>query len=136
LGLTMPGVLFQQEQMNQYETVIVLTPVLSDDEAKRAIESYKEVLKGFGAEMIHEEAWGLRQLAYPIKKKTTGIYFVIEYKAETDSVAKLELQFNRDEQILRYLTIRLDKFSIDYNERKHRGEIGRDRKEKKAEAQA
>jgi len=122
--------------MNQYETVIVLTPVLSDDEAKRAIESYKEVLKGFGAEMIHEEAWGLRQLAYPIKKKTTGIYFVIEYKAETDSVAKLELQFNRDEQILRYLTIRLDKFSIDYNERKHRGEIGRDRKEKKAEAQA
>jgi small subunit ribosomal protein S6 len=132
----MPGVLFQQEQMNQYETVIVLTPVLSDDEAKRAIESYKEVLKGFGAEMIHEEAWGLRQLAYPIKKKTTGIYFVIEYKAETDSVAKLELQFNRDEQILRYLTIRLDKFSIDYNERKHRGEIGRDRKEKKAEAQA
>jgi small subunit ribosomal protein S6 len=120
--------------MNQYETVIVLTPVLSDDEAKRSLEVYKEMLTGLGAEMVHEERWGLKQLAYPIKKKTTGIYFVIEYKAAADVMAKLELQFNRDEQMLRYLTIRLDKFSLDYNERKRRGEIGKGRKEPAAES--
>ncbi|HCK22799.1 MAG TPA: 30S ribosomal protein S6 [Bacteroidetes bacterium] len=119
--------------MNQYETVIVLTPVLSDDEAKRSLDVYKEMLTGLGAEMVHEERWGLKQLAYPIKKKTTGIYFVIEYKADANVVAKLELQFNRDEQMLRYLTIRLDKFSLDYNERKRRGEIGKGRKEPAAE---
>ena len=78
--------------MNQYETVIVLTPVLSDDEAKRSLDVYKEMLTGLGAEMVHEERWGLKQLAYPIKKKTTGIYFVIEYKADANVVAKLELQ--------------------------------------------
>lgn len=114
--------------MNQYETVIVLTPILSDDDVKRTLEGYKDILKAQGAEMVHEEIWGLKQLAYPIKKKTTGIYIVMEYKAGNEAVAKLEVQFNRDEQILRYLTIRLDKFSIDYNERKHRGEIGRNRK--------
>ena len=119
--------------MNQYETVIVLTPVLSDDEAKRSLDVYKEMLTGLGAEMVHEERWGLKQLAYPIKKKTTGIYFVIEYKADANVVAKLELQFNRDEQMLRYLTISLDKFSLDYNERKRRGEIGKGRKEPAAE---
>lgn len=115
--------------MNQYETVIVLTPVLSDEEVKRSLEGYKDMLKATGAEMVHEELWGLKQLAYPIKKKTTGIYFVMEYKAESGAgVDKIELQFNRDENVLRYMTIRLDKFSIDYNERKHRGEIGRNRK--------
>jgi small subunit ribosomal protein S6 len=119
--------------MNQYETVIVLTPVLSDDEAKRSLDVYKEMLTGLGAEMVHEERWGLKQLAYPIKKKTTGIYFVIEYKADANVVAKMELQVHRDEQMLRYLTIRLDKFSLDYNERKRRGEIGKGRKEPAAE---
>ncbi|HAE35243.1 MAG: 30S ribosomal protein S6 [Chitinophagales bacterium] len=114
--------------MNQYETVVVLTPVLSDDDVKRTLEGYKELLKNNGAEMVHEELWGLKQLAYPIKKKTTGIYFVMEYKASGEAVAKMEVQFNRDEQVLRYLTIRLDKFSVDYNERKRRGEIGKNRK--------
>lgn len=122
--------------MNQYETVVVLTPVLSDDDAKRAMEGFKDTLKEMGAEMVHEEAWGLRQLAYPIKKKTTGIYFVIEYKAPAEAVSKVETQFNRNEQVLRYLTIRLDKFSLDYNERKRRGEIGRDRKTPAAETAA
>ncbi len=60
--------------MNQYETVIVYTPILSDDEVKRIINSHKELIANYGGEFLHEELWGLRQLAYPIKKKTTGIY--------------------------------------------------------------
>ena len=118
--------------MNQYETVLVLTPVLSDDEAVRAVDAYKEELKGMGSELVHQENWGLKQLAYPIRKKTTGIYFVLEYKGGQEVVSELEKQFNRDENLLRYLTIKLDKFSLDYNERKRRGEIGKGRKDKEA----
>ena len=119
--------------MTQYETLVIFTPVLSEEEYKRTAEAYKDIIKANGGEMVHEEQWGLRQLAYSIKKKTTGLYLVLEYKGETNTVAKLELQFTRDENVLRFMTIRLDKFSTDYNERKRRGEIGK-KAEKKAKA--
>ena len=111
--------------MNQYETVIIFTPVLSDDDVKRTEEAYKDFLRSNGGEVVAEEHWGLKQLAYNIKKKSTGIYYVLEYKGPSDINAKLDIQFNRDENVLRFVTIRLDKYSIDYNERKRRGEIGR-----------
>lgn len=111
--------------MNQYETVIIFTPVLSDDDVKRTEEAYKDFLRSNGGEIVAEEHWGLKQLAYKIKKKSTGIYYVLEYKGPGDITSKLDIQFNRDENVLRYATIRLDKYSIDYNERKRRGEIGR-----------
>lgn len=115
--------------MYQYETVVILTPVLSDDDVKRTCEGYKEYLKQHGAQIVHEELWGLRQLAYPIKRKTTGIYYILEYSGNGNIVSPLEVQFSRDENILRYHTISLDKFAIDYNERKRRGEIGKGRKQ-------
>lgn len=114
--------------MNQYETVIIFTPVLSDDDVKRTEEAYKDFLRSNGGEIVAEEHWGLKQLAYNIKKKSTGIYYVLEYKGPSDINAKLDIQFNRDENVLRFATIRLDKYSIDYNERKRRGEIGRNAK--------
>lgn len=117
--------------MNQYETIVILTPVLSDDDVKRTCENYKEYLKQHGAQLVHEELWGLRQLAYAIGRKTTGIYYLLEYSGANDLVANLELQFTRDENVIRHHTIRLDKHSIDYNERKRRGEIGRGRKTEK-----
>lgn len=117
--------------MNNYETIVILTPVLSDDEVKRSVEDYKEYLKQHGAQIVHEELWGLRQLAYPIRKKTTGIYFILEFSGPADCVAPLELQFTRDENVMRYHTIRLDKFAVDYNERRRKGEIGRGRKTEK-----
>ena len=106
--------------MNQYETVIIFTPVLSDDDVKRTEEAYKDFLRSNGGEIVAEERWGLRQLAYKIKKKSTGIYYVLEWKAPTEVSAKLDVQFNRDENVLRYLTVRLDKFSIDYNNRNYK----------------
>ncbi|MFN0276919.1 MAG: 30S ribosomal protein S6 [Chitinophagales bacterium] len=114
--------------MYQYETVVIFTPVLSDDDVKRTCELYKDYLKQHGAQIVHEELWGLRQLAYPVKRKTTGIYYILEYQGNGTEVSQVEVQFSRDENVLRYHTIRLDKFAIDYNDRKRRGEIGRHRK--------
>ncbi len=114
--------------MNQYETVIIFTPVLSDDDVRRTQDHYKNFLRSNGGEVVAEENWGLKQLAYPIRKKTTGIYYVLEYNAPGELPSKLDVQFNRDETILRYLTIGLDKYAANYNDRKRKGEIGRNSK--------
>ena len=95
--------------MNNYETVFILTPVLSDAQMKEAVEKFKGVLTGDGAEIVNEENWGLRKLAYPIQKKSTGFYNLIEFKADPTTIAKWELQFRRDEKVLRFLTFRQEK---------------------------
>ncbi|MCK9290801.1 MAG: 30S ribosomal protein S6 [Bacteroidales bacterium] len=106
--------------MNQYETVFIVTPVLSDDQMKEAVKKYQDYLKQHGAEIVHEEHWGMRKLAYPIQKKTTGLYHLIEYKAEGSLIAELETQLKRDERIIRFLTVKLDKHAITYNEKKRK----------------
>ncbi|MDR0864686.1 MAG: 30S ribosomal protein S6, partial [Candidatus Symbiothrix sp.] len=95
--------------MNNYETVFILTPVLSDAQMKEAVEKFKGVLAAESAEIVNEENWGLRKLAYPIQKKSTGFYTLLEFTAEPTTIAKLETQFRRDERILRFLTFRQDK---------------------------
>ena len=100
--------------MNHYETVFILTPVLSDVQMKEAVEKFKGVLQAEGAEIINEENWGLRKLAYPIQKKTTGFYTLLEFDAEPSVIAKLEIQFRRDERVIRFLTFRMDKFAAEY----------------------
>ena len=100
--------------MNHYETVFILTPVLSDVQMKEAADKFKEVLVSEGAEIINEENWGLRKLAYPIQKKTTGFYTLLEFDAEPSVIAKLEIQFRRDERVIRFLTFRMDKFAAEY----------------------
>jgi len=95
--------------MNSYEAVFILTPVLSDDQMKEAVEKFKGILSAESAEIVNVENWGLRKLAYPIQKKTTGFYILIEFKAEPVVVAKLETQFRRDERVIRFLTFRQDK---------------------------
>ncbi|MCH5216076.1 MAG: 30S ribosomal protein S6 [Muribaculaceae bacterium] len=100
--------------MNHYETVFILTPVLSDAQMKEAVENFKTVLTSAGAEIMNEENWGLRKLAYPIQKKSTGFYTLIEFDANPDVVKKLETAFRRDEKVLRFLTFRLDKYAAEY----------------------
>ena len=100
--------------MNHYETAFILTPVLSDVQMKEAVEKFKGFLVANGAEIENEELWGLKKLAYPIQKKSTGFYSLLQFKAEPSIVAKLELQFRRDERVLRLLTFRLDKYSLEY----------------------
>ena len=111
----------------QYETTLILTPEKSDSEVSRLTKGYSKFLKSNGAKVIHEDTWGLKNLAFPIRKKNTGYYFTMEYEAPTDLLATLELNLKRDEGVLRFLTVKLDKYAIDYNERKRKGLIGRDK---------
>ena len=115
-----------------YETTLILTPDKSDSEVSKLIKGYAKLLKTSGAKIIHEDLWGLRNLVYPIKKKNTGYYFTVEYSGPTTVIADFELALKRDEDVLRFLTIKLDKFAVDYNERKRKGLIGRDKQPKKA----
>ena len=104
--------------MNKYETVFILTPVLSDAQMKEAVDKFKKVLTDNEATIVNEEEWGLRKLAYPIQKKTTGFYNLLEFDAEPTVVAKLETAFRRDEKVIRFLTFRLDKFAAEYAEKR------------------
>ena len=106
--------------MNQYETVFILTPVLSEDQMKEAVKKYEDHLAKAGAEIVHEEHWGMRKLAYPIQKKSTGFYQLIEYKAEGNVIADVETELKRDERVLRFLTVKLDKHAVAYNEKKRK----------------
>ena len=107
-----------QPMMNQYETVFILTPVLSDQQMKETVEKFKGILAAQGAEIINEESWGLKKMAYPIQKKSTGFYQLVEFKAEPTVVDKLETSFRRDERVLRFLTVKLEKYAAEYEEKR------------------
>jgi small subunit ribosomal protein S6 len=111
--------------LKNYETVFILTPVLSDAQMKDTVEKFKKILTDNGAEIIQAENWGLKKLAYPINKKTTGFYNLVEFKAESTIVDALEIEYRRDEKIMRFLTTALDKHAVEYNEKRRRGEFNK-----------
>ncbi len=100
--------------MNHYETVFILTPVLSDVQMKEAVEKFEKVVTDNGGTIVNEENWGLRKLAYPIQKKSTGFYTLVEFDANPEVIKKLEIAYRRDERVLRFLTFRLDKYAAEY----------------------
>ena len=104
--------------LKQYETVFIATPVLSDVQMKEAVAKYVELIKANGGEVVYEQDWGLKKLAYPIQKKTTGFYHLIEFKAEPTFIQTLETQYRRDERIIRFLTFAMDKHAIAYAEKR------------------
>ena len=104
--------------MNSYETVFILTPVLSEEQAKEAVEKFKKSLKSFGAKLKFDEAWGLKKLAYPIQKKSTGFYHLLEFQADGDAVKNLEIEFKRDEKVIRFLTMKMEKDHFEYAEKR------------------
>jgi ribosomal protein S6 len=104
--------------VNQYETVFIMTPVLSEDQMKETVQKFEKILTDKGAEIVHQENWGLRKLEYPIQKKSSGFYHLFEFKADGDVVANLELQYRRDERIIRFLTVSMDKYAIAYAEKR------------------
>ena len=120
--------------MQQYETVVILTPLLTEESAKEVIAKYTKLLKDGGAEIVQEDNWGLKKLAYPIQKKSTGYYHLTEFKAPGDLINKLEVEYRRDERVLRFLTIALDKHAIAYNEKKRSGAFNQKRTAKTEEA--
>lgn len=106
--------------INRYETVFILTPVLSDDQMKETVKKFADLLVSKGANIVYEDNWGLRKLAYPIQKKSTGFYYLIEFEAEGVVINDLEVAFRRDERVIRFLTTVLDKHAIAYNEKKRK----------------
>ncbi|MFO7852979.1 MAG: 30S ribosomal protein S6 [Bacteroidota bacterium] len=106
--------------LNQYETVFIATPVLSEAQMKEAVQKFKKVITDNDGEIVHEENWGLKKLAYPIQKKSTGFYYLIEFKVPGESIDKLEVQYRRDERIIRFLTFKMDKYAVQYAEKKRK----------------
>ncbi|ASE61397.1 30S ribosomal protein S6 [Chryseobacterium indologenes] len=100
--------------MNNYETVFILTPVLSESQVEEAVNKYVDLIKEKNCEIVAKENWGLKKLAYPIQLKKNGFYTLIEFKGEGTIVADLELAFKRDERVIRYLTTKLDKHAVEY----------------------
>ncbi|MEO6682362.1 MAG: 30S ribosomal protein S6 [Ginsengibacter sp.] len=107
--------------MQNYELMVIFTPVLSEEEYKAAQKKFVTFLKDNNGEVVHENAWGLKSLAYPIQKKTTGLYWVLEYTAPTDFNEKLKTQLNRDESVIRLMYTALDKYAVEYNAKKRSG---------------
>ena len=100
--------------MNHYETVFILTPVLSDDQMKEAVAKFEKVLADNGAEIVNKELWGMKKMAYSINKKSSGFYTLVEFDAEPTVVSKLETAFRRDEKVIRFITVKLDKYAAQY----------------------
>ena len=116
--------------LKNYETVFILTPVLSDSQMKDTVEKFKQVLLDNKAQMVNEENWGLKKLAYPIQNKSTGFYQLFEFKASTEVINTLEVEFRRDERVMRFLTTVLDKHALEYNLKRKKGEFNKKSSEK------
>ena len=107
--------------IKQYETVFIATPVLSDAQMKEAVAKYTDLITSNGGEIVYQEDWGRKELAYPIQKKTSGFYYLIEFKADSQFIGTLETQYRRDERIIRFLTFAMDKDAIAYAEKRRAG---------------
>ena len=104
--------------MKNYETVFILNPALSEEQVQKTVDKYEKSLKANGAKIINKEVWGLKKLAYTIENKNSGFYNLLEYTAPADIVSSLEVEFTRDETVMRYLTVTLDKHAIAWAEKR------------------
>ncbi len=107
--------------MNNYELMVIFTPVLSEEDFKAAQKKYADLIVELRGAIVHSNPWGLKSLAYPIQKKTTGIYWVLEFQGPSEINEKLKIQMLRDEQIMRHMITRLDKYAVEYNYVKRNG---------------
>ena len=104
--------------VRRYETVFIMTPVLSEDQTKETVSKFKKVIADNGGKVVFEDNWGLRKLAYPIQKKTTGFYHLVEFEGSGKEIERLEIEFRRDERVLRFLTMKMEKHAIAYAEKR------------------
>ena len=107
--------------MQNYELMVIFTPVLSEEDYRSAQKKFASLVTDNGGEVLHENPWGLKSLAYPIQKKTTGLYWVTEFIAPSDFNEELKIQLLRDESVLRHMVTRLDKYAVEYNQKKRSG---------------
>jgi small subunit ribosomal protein S6 len=122
-------------ELKNYETVFILTPVLSEVQMKDAVDKFKKVLVDHKAKVTHEEDWGLKKLAYPIQHKSTGFYHLLEFTATPETISALELEYRRDEKVMRFITISLNKHAVAYNDKRRRGDFNKKQPEAAKEEQ-
>ncbi|QQR85473.1 MAG: 30S ribosomal protein S6 [Flavobacteriales bacterium] len=103
---------------NRYETIFILTPVLSEDQTKEVVKKFKDLVKKGSGKVHHEESWGMRKLAYPIQKKSTGFYHLFEFEGQSSFIDKLETEYRRDERVIRFLTVKMDQHHVAFAERR------------------
>jgi small subunit ribosomal protein S6 len=115
--------------LNQYETVFICTPVLSEPQIKETVKKFKGLITSNGGELVHEEDWGMKKLAYPIQHKSTGFFYLFEFKSSPEFINKFEIEFRRDERVIRFMTVKLDKYAIEYSEKRRRLQKEKTRKE-------
>jgi small subunit ribosomal protein S6 len=106
--------------MNHYETVFILNPVLSETQIEEAVQKYVNFISAQGGTMTSQENWGLKKLAYPIENKKSGFYHLFEFAAPAEVIATLEVDFRRDERVMRYLTVKLDKHALAWAEKRRK----------------
>ncbi|WP_185849525.1 30S ribosomal protein S6 [Blattabacterium cuenoti] len=104
--------------LRHYENIMIITPILSDDQAKKTAKEYENYLIQKNGKIVHQEHWGLKKLAYPIQKKQSGCYHLFEFLLSSNLVSDLELKLRQDERILRFITVKLNKYGIEYAERR------------------
>jgi small subunit ribosomal protein S6 len=104
--------------MNNYETVLILNPVLSEEQVKESMGKFRELLTSFNAECVLEDLWGLKKMKYLIQNKKTGFYVLFQYKADSSVISDLEVELKRDERIMRFLTVKLDKHALEFAEKR------------------
>jgi len=104
--------------MNNYETVFILNPVLSDVQIEETVKKFEDFLIKNGAKMVSKENWGLKKLAYAIQNKKSGFYHLFEFTAPGELVTPYEQEFRRDERVMRFLTVKLDKHAIKWAEKR------------------
>ncbi len=100
--------------MNQYETVFIMHPVLSEEQVRETVEKFKGFVEAKTGKVLHEENWGLRKLAYPIQHKRSGFYHLLEIQAEGDLITEMELEMKRDERIMRFMSVKMDKHHVEF----------------------
>jgi small subunit ribosomal protein S6 len=115
--------------LNQYETVFICTPVLSEPQVKETVKKFKDLITKNNGEIVHDEDWGMKKLAYPIQKKSTGFYYLMEYKADPSLIKKIEIELRRDERVIRFMTVKLEKYAIEYSEKRKRLQKEKTKKE-------
>jgi len=117
-----------------YETIFILTPVLSESQLEETNQKFKNILEEQGANVYHTEAWGMRKLAYPMNRKKNGHYFLFQFDGDPAIITKLETEFSRDENVMRYLTIVMDKNMLAFSEKRRSGAFIKKKEEVKEEA--
>ncbi len=106
---------FKISNMNNYETVFIMNPVLSEDQIKETVNKFVSFIKTHKGTVNHEENWGLKKLKYTIQKKKTGFYYLLDFVSEGKLINDLEVEFKRDERVIRWQTVKLDKFALEYS---------------------